>query len=113
VAKFYGPNRSTRHEDEARFIGDPECRIIIASQAAGGRGNTWTCANLNIYDSNNYDLEQRQQSEDRTHRKGQTRSVTYVDLMTTDTVDFRFVHSLRNKYSMATMLTGERMRQWI
>lgn len=113
VAKFYGPNRSTRHVDEARFIGDPECKYMIASQAAGGRGNTWTCANLNVYDSNNYDLEQRQQSEDRTHRKGQTQKVTYFDLLTEDTVDFRFVHSLRNKYSMATMLTGERMRAWI
>jgi hypothetical protein len=113
VAKFYGPNRSTRHNDEARFIGDPECKIMIASQAAGGRGNTWTCANLNIYDSNNYDLEQRQQSEDRTHRKGQERRVTYVDLLTENTVDYRFVHALRNKYDMATQITGEKMRAWI
>jgi hypothetical protein len=113
VAKFYGPNRSTRHLEEARFLGDPDCRIMIASQPAGGRGNTWVNANLNIYDSNNYDLEQRQQSEDRTHRKGQTRRVTYIDLMTEDTVDYRFVHALRNKYDLATQITGERMRSWI
>jgi SNF2 family DNA or RNA helicase len=86
---------------------------MIASQPAGGRGNTWVNANLSIYDSNNYDLEQRQQSEDRTHRRGQTQRCTYVDLMTPDTVDFRFVHSLRNKYSLATQITGERMRAWI
>src|ERR1044072_4310518 len=36
LAKFYGPNRGTRHLDEARFLGDPECKIMIASQAAGG-----------------------------------------------------------------------------
>jgi SNF2 family DNA or RNA helicase len=113
VAKFYGQNRNTRHLDEARFLGDPKCKIMIASQAAGGRGNTWVNANLNIYDSNNYDLEQRQQSEDRTHRKGQLSRVTYIDLMTEDTVDFRFVHALRNKYSLATQVTGERMRAWI
>lgn len=113
VAKFYGPNRTTRHLDEARFLGDPDCKIMIASQATGGRGNTWVNANLNIYDSNNYDLEQRQQSEDRTHRKGQTRRVTYIDLMTEDTVDYRFVHALRNKYDLATQVTGERMRAWI
>lgn len=113
VAKFYGPNRSTRHLEEARFLGDPDCRIMIASQPAGGRGNTWINANLNIYDSNNYDLEQRQQSEDRTHRAGQKQKVTYIDLMTEDTVDFRFVHALRNKYSLATQITGERMRAWI
>ena len=113
VAKFYGPNRSTRHEEEARFLGDPDCKYMIASQPAGGRGNTWVNANLSIYDSNNYDLEQRQQSEDRTHRRGQTQRCTCIDLMTPDTVDFRFVHSLRNKYSLATQITGERMRAWI
>lgn len=113
VAKFYGPNRSTRHIDEARFLGDPDCMYMLASQGAGGRGNTWINANLNIYDSNNYNLEERQQSEDRTHRKGQTRRVTYVDLMTEDTVDFRFVHALRHKYDLATQVTGERMREWI
>lgn len=113
VAKFYGPNRETRHLDEARFVGDPDCKIMLATQGAGGRGNTWTCANLNIYDSNNHDLEQRQQSEDRTHRKGQTQRVTYIDLMTENTVDIKFVHALRNKYSMATQITGENMRAWI
>lgn len=113
VAKFYGPNRTTRHLDEARFLGDPDCKYMIASQATGGRGNTWVNANLNIYDSNNYNLEERQQSEDRTHRKGQLRRVTYIDMMTEDTVDFRFVHALRNKYDLATQVTGERMREWI
>jgi SNF2 family DNA or RNA helicase len=68
---------------------------------------------LNIYDSNNYDLEQRQQSEDRTHRKGQNERVTYVDLMTENTVDLRFVHALRNKYDMATKITGENKHAWI
>jgi hypothetical protein len=113
VAKFYGPNRSTRHDEEARFIGDPDCKIMIASQPAGGRGNTWVVANLNIYDSNNYDLEQRLQSEDRAHRKGQTKSVTYVDMITEGTVDLAFVKSLRNKYTLATTITGEKMRAWI
>lgn len=113
VAKFYGPNRTTRHLEEARFLGDPDCKYMIASQPTGSRGNTWVNANLNIYDSNSYDLEHRQQSEDRTHRKGQVNRVTYVDLMTEDTVDFRFVHALRNKYSLATQVTGERMRDWI
>jgi SNF2 family DNA or RNA helicase len=113
IAMYYGGNRNTRHEDEARFIGDPDCKIMLATQGAGMRGNTWVCADLNIYDSNTHDLEQRQQSEDRTHRKGQTRSVTYVDLMTEGTVDYKFVHALRNKYDMSTRITGENMRAWI
>lgn len=113
TALFYGPNRSTRHVDESRFLGDPDCKIIVASQPSGMRGNTWLPGTTVIYDSNNFDLEQRQQSEDRSHRKGQTDKVTIFDLLTENTVDYRFVHSLRNKYDMATTITGEKMRAWI
>ena len=42
-----------------------------------------------IYYSNGYDLEKRLQSEDRAHRIGQKKSVTYVDIMAEDTVDER------------------------
>jgi hypothetical protein len=113
VAKFYGGNRATRSEDERRFLGDPECKYMLATQGAGMRGNTWTVANLNLYDSNNHDLEQRQQSEDRTHRKGQLLRVTNVDMITENTVDIKFVTSLRKKYHMSTQITGENFRDWI
>lgn len=113
VALFYGGNRGTRHEDERRFLGDPACKIILASQPAGMRGNTWLPGTTVIYDSNTFDLEQRQQSEDRPHRKGQEDHVTYFDLLTENTVDYKFVHAMRNKYEMATAVTGENMRQWI
>jgi SNF2 family DNA or RNA helicase len=113
VALFYGANRGTRYEDEKRFLGDPECKIIIASQPSGMRGNTWLPGTTVIYDSNTFDLEQRQQSEDRPHRKGQTDRVTYFDLLTENTIDYRFVHAMRNKYDMATTITGEKARDWI
>lgn len=113
VAMFYGGNRGTRSEDERRFLGDPECKYMLATQGAGMRGNTWTVANLNIYDSNTYDLEQRQQSEDRTHRKGQLLPVTYMDMITEGTVDLKFVTALRKKYHMSTLVTGEKWREWI
>jgi len=113
VALFYGANRGTRHEDERRFLGDPDCKIIIASQPSGMRGNTWIPGTTVIYDSNTFDLEQRQQSEDRPHRRGQTESVTIFDLITDGTVDLRFVQAMRQKYDMATTITGEKMREWI
>jgi hypothetical protein len=113
VAMFYGGNRATRSEDERRFLGDPACKYMLATQGAGMRGNTWTVANLNIYDSNNANLEQRQQSEDRTHRKGQLLKVTNVDMIVEDTVDMKFVTMLRKKYKMSTLVTGERWRDWI
>jgi len=113
VAMFYGGNRGTRGEDEKRFLGEKECRYMLSTQPAGMRGNTWTAATLNLYDSNTHDLEQRQQSEDRIHRKGQFLPVTNMDMMTEDTVDIKFVTSLRNKINMARAITGESWRAWI
>ena len=40
-----------------------------------------------IYYSNGYDLEKRLQSEDRAHRIGQKKAVTYVDILAEETVD--------------------------
>jgi SNF2 family DNA or RNA helicase len=113
VAVFYGGNVSERDNDEARFKTDPECRFMVATPAAGGRGNNWTMADLVIYSSNSNNLEHRLQSEDRAHRKGQTKSVTYVDIITRDTVEGKIIRSLRNKMDLATTLTGEELRKWL
>ena len=69
----------------------------IGTPATGGYGLTLTAANTVIYYSNGYDLEKRLQSEDRAHRIGQKKSVTYVDINAQDTVDEKIVKSLRKK----------------
>lgn len=112
-AQFHGGNRDSRAEEERRFLSDPDCIHMIASQGAAGRGNTWTVADLEIYFANNYDLEQRYNSEDRLHRKGQTNRVTVVDMMVPGTVDTKIVRALRKKITMATTMTGEEAREWL
>ena len=67
---------------------------------------------LYIY-SNGYDLEKRLQSEDRAHRIGQTKSVTYVDLIAEDTVDEKIVKALRDKINIASEVLGEELKAWI
>jgi len=113
AARFWGGNRATRGLEEARFKTDPTCRFMVATPGAGGRGNTWVCANLVIYYANSYDLEHRSQSEDRTHRDGQTSSVTYIDLVARGTVDEKIIKSLRAKINMATAISGEDFREWL
>lgn len=112
-AQWHGGNKGTRGEEEIRFLNDPECRYMVATQAAGMRGNTWVVADLVVYYANNYDLEQRDQSEDRAHRKGQTRRVTYVDLIAENTVDAKMVKNLRAKITMASLINGEEYREWL
>lgn len=113
VAQFHGGNTRTRGEEETRFLSDPECKYMVATQGAGMRGNTWVVADLVIYFANSYDLEQRDQSEDRAHRVGQVNRVTYVDLITQGTIENKVVQSLRKKIDLATMINREGYREWI
>ena len=113
VAVYYGGNTRERSDDEARFKLHDSCRFMVATPAAGGLGMNWQVATLVIYASNNWDLAQRLQSEDRAHRKGQTKSVTYVDITTRGTVEEKIIHSLRTKMDIATTLTGEELRKWL
>jgi SNF2 family DNA or RNA helicase len=66
-----------------------------------------------IYYSNGYDLEKRLQSEDRAHRIGQKKTVTYIDLIAEDTVDEKIVKALREKINIASEVMGEDLKEWI
>ncbi len=113
VAQFHGKNVGARNEEEHRFLNDPDCRFMVATQGAGMRGNTWTVADLTVYYANNYDLEQRDQSEDRNHRIGQTNRVTYVDLIAQGTRENKVIQNLRDKIDLATAINNEGYREWV
>lgn len=113
VAQFHGKNLSKRGEEERRFLGDPRCRFMLSTQAAGGRGNTWTAANLTIYFANDYNLELRMNSEKRFHRDGQTQSCTIVDFVTRGTNEMKPVQALRDKLDMAGLIMGDSYRDWL
>lgn len=112
VAQFHGGNVTTRHIDAERFVNDPDCRWMVATYA-GGHGNTWIVADTVVYYSNDFDLEKRMQSEDRAHRAGQTRHVTYVDLCVRNTVDERIIDALRRKINIAAAVVGDGYREWL
>jgi hypothetical protein len=113
VAQFWGGNANTRHLDEERFRKDPKCRFMVSTQFSGGLGNTWIEADLVVYYANSYDLEMRFQSEDRAHRGGQTKSVTYIDLVCPNTVDNVIISALRKKIDLAATITGDNYKAWL
>jgi len=86
---------------------------MLATPAAGGRGRTWVVADLVVYYSNTHDLEHRIQSEMRAQGVDKVNSVAYVDLITPDTVEEKILHCLRNKLSMASVISGDDFRQWL
>jgi SNF2 family DNA or RNA helicase len=92
---------------------DSELRFFVGNPKTGGYGLTLTAASIVVYFSNSFDLEVRLQSEDRAHRIGQTKSVTYIDLITPKSVDEKIVQALRDKIDIATQVMGEELKQWL
>jgi SNF2 family DNA or RNA helicase len=123
IIKVYGPDsyvhyygltpQEDRQDYIRKFQNDPKCRFIIGTPQTGGYGITLTQANTVIYYSNGYDLEKRLQSEDRAHRIGQKKTVTYIDLICEDTIDEKIVKALRDKINIASEVMGEELKDWI
>jgi len=114
IVAYYGKiTAEERQRNIWEFQNNPKCRFFVGNPQTGGYGITLTAANTVIYYSNGYDLEKRLQSEDRAHRIGQKKAVTYVDLITPKTVDEKIRKALRKKINIATEIMGEELREWI
>ena len=114
VVDYYGATESDqRSKNIKRFQTDPNCRFFVGTTHTGGYGITLTAGSTMIYFSNGYDLEKRQQSEARIDRIGQTKKMTYIDILSQDTIDEHIVKALRNKVNIANTIMGEDYKDWI
>jgi len=95
------------------FQEDPNCRFFVGNPSTGGYGLTLTAASYVVYFSNNYNLEVRQQSEDRAHRIGQKRNVTYIDIRAQGTIDEMIISSLKRKVKISAETLGEEVKKWL
>lgn len=77
-------------------------RFLIATQSAGGHGLTLTEARYSVFYANSFKYSERIQAEDRNHRIGQTRPVTYIDLHAMDCIDDRISKALATKEDTLT-----------
>jgi SNF2 family DNA or RNA helicase len=115
VATYFGDTEAEERQNIVTRFQDPDddLRFFVGNPRTGGYGLTLTAATVVIYYSNSFDLEVRLQSEDRAHRIGQTSKVTYIDLITPDTVDEHIVKALRNKINIASEVLGEDLKDWL
>jgi SNF2 family DNA or RNA helicase len=114
VVDYFGQTTSEeRSANIKKFQNDDKCRFFVGTTHTGGYGITLTAASTMIYFSNGYDLEKRQQSEARIDRIGQTKPMTYIDIISEDTVDDRIVKALRSKINIANQIMGEDYKDWI
>jgi SNF2 family DNA or RNA helicase len=115
VACYYGGTQQDDRQDIVNRFQDKRdpLRFFVGQPKTGGYGITLTAANTVIYYSNSYDLEIRLQSEDRAHRIGQTNKVTYIDLVSPNTIDEKILTALRSKIDIAGEVLGEDAKDWL
>lgn len=93
---------TTLEAQKARFNGDKNCREIILQISVGALGHTLLggpgddrCSTTIFYE-NSYNLIDRKQGEDRNHRIGQDKGVSYFDLAASP-IDRKVIRALQRK----------------
>lgn len=84
-----------------------EVKVFLGQVDTGATGITLTAAETAIIFSCDYNLETRQQFEDRCHRKGTVNNVVYIDLVANDTVDEAIARALQTKAAVASIVLGD------
>lgn len=103
--------QEARQEAIDRFQTDPNTKVFIGQQHAGGLGITLTAGDYCIFFSNDYSPEIRLQCEDRLHRIGQKNNVTYVDLIMKGTVDVAIKTMLRKKQNLSDQIATVNLQE--
>ncbi len=82
-------------------------RFLIANQASGGHGLTLNEASHVIFYNNGFKYSERLQAEDRCHRIGQARPVTYIDIQCVHSIDERICEALAKKQNAVKQFKDE------
>lgn len=98
-----GIKKAERSEAIERFERG-NAQAFVGNQQAGGTGITLVAASYVVYFSNSFSLRDRLQSEDRAHRIGQNKSVTYINIVAEGTIDEATVGALMNKQDVANIV---------
>lgn len=97
VCQYHGGlDEHQRHIEVERWRGE-KGRFLVATQDAGGHGLDLTAASNVIFYGNGFKYSARIQAEDRCHRIGQTRTVTYIDIWADCGIEGRIRSALISK----------------
>ena len=114
VVSIYGAiDAERRIQNCKRFENEDTVRFFVGNPSTGGYGLNLVSASYVVYYSNSYNLEVREQSEDRAHRIGQDKNVLVIDLITKDTVDEMIISALKNKIKLSAKTLGEEAKKWL
>ena len=98
---LYGGTPSGDKDDEIKKFQTGQTQYLVAHPRSAGHGLNFANATYCIYFSISYSFEEEKQSQDRLHRIGQDKKVTYIYLMAENTIDEVIYKALRNKERMS------------
>jgi SNF2 family DNA or RNA helicase len=97
IAEFHGAiPQKLRHKELLRWQ-QGSARYLLATPGTGGHGLTLNESAYAIFYADGYKYSERLQAEDRQHRLGQTRSITYISLCCAHSIDERIQAALARK----------------
>ena len=107
TALFYGKlNEKHRRAEVVRFC--ESSKFFVATQSCGGYGlNELIQSAYAIFYANGFKHSERQQAEARSHRIGQTKPVTYIDIVCLDSIDVRISNALAAKGNVVEQFKSE------
>lgn len=108
VAKVHGKlPMALRNAMIERFLGEVECRILIATPGAAKEGLTLTVANHVVFFDRSFSLDDYLQAQDRIHRISQKKTCYVYNLVMQDSVDEWVSVLLRAKQLAAQLAQGD------
>lgn len=105
AAVFTGRQTSKQRSQISRDFHAGKYDVIVSQIKASALGIDLTPANVAIFTSIGFSLDDFLQAKDRLHRYGQTRPVSYYHLLARGTVDEKVYAALRGKMSIASRVT--------
>ena len=97
-----------------KFQNEEGVRVFIGQIQTVGMGVTLHAADYSIYYSQDYNFDNRAQTEDRIHRIGQTSDkVIYIDLLCRNSVDVSIFKALKEKSSYERILDPKTWENFI
>lgn len=94
VVMYGATSKNNRISAVHQFTTDPEVQIMVANPSVAGLGLNLQCAHLEVFLSNWYAPDVRDQAVDRCHRQGQSNAVTIIDLICENSLERKILNSL-------------------
>lgn len=113
AVRYDGGTTDEQRADAIERFQRGDAQFFVGNAQAAGEGLTLHAAQTVIYYSQDYNLGNRLQSEDRAHRIGQKHPVNYIDIVASRTVDENIAAALVKKLDVACQVTGDSLRTWL